>query len=266
MSLHKRRALISQITFSALVLLAAGVTYQIFIAPSAPLPREAIDQQLATTDLVGDALEERRASLAIEHFIKDRKRPPTSLDALVPHYLAKVPRSDSSGEPLPFVIQGATALVGSAALAAPKADDAATHQTPPAPTFRDAPLTYNFNYDPANRRDPFAPYEVAPAQTDEDSDRPPLERYALSDLKLTAIVAAGDLSSATVEDAKGRGYIVRKGSTIGINRGEVTEILSDRLTVVETVKDSAGRSKTNSIVFKLRTKEQEQLLQRGRRQ
>jgi type IV pilus assembly protein PilP len=123
----------------------------------------------------------------------------------------------------------------------------------------------SFKYDAANRRDPFAPYDAAPSQTNEDSDLPPLERYSLSELKLTAIIAAGDLSSATVEDAKGRGFIVRKGSKIGRNRGEVTEILSDRMTVVETVTDSAGRSKTTSVVFKLRTKEQEELLQRSRR-
>ncbi len=261
MSLHTRRAIIRQITFIAAVLLLAGAAYQIFIAPTTTSPREVIDQQLANSGLVGDALEERRASLAIEHFIKDRNRPPSSLDALVPHYLARIPRSAQSGEPLPFVIHGATALVGNAAQAVLKTGAASSPQTPPTSVPQEEP----FRYDAANRRDPFAPYDVAPAKTDEDSDRPPLERYALSDLKLTAIVAAGDLSSATVEDAKGRGYIVRKGSTIGVNRGEVTEILSDRMTVVETITDSAGRSKTNSVVFKLRTKEQEELLQRGRR-
>lgn len=262
MSLHTRRAIIRQISFIVTISLAAGVTYLIFIAPTTPSPREVIDQQLAHTELVGDALEEHRASLAIEHFIKDRNRPPSSLDALVPHYVARIPRSAASGEPLPFVIQGTTALVGSAAQAVLNTGDVSAPQT----AATSAPKEEPFRYDAANRRDPFAPYEVAPATKDEDNDRPPIERYALSDLKLTAVVAAGDRSSATVEDAKGRGYIVRKGSTIGINRGEVTEILSDRMTVVETVTDSAGRSKTNSVVFTLRTKEQEELLQRGRRQ
>ncbi len=261
MSLHKRRALLRQTTFIAAVILVAGVVYQTSIAPTPAPPHEAINQVLASTDLAGDALEERRASLAIEYFIKDRKRPPSSLDALVPHYLAKVPRSAESGEPLSFVIQGNAALVGQAAQAALKAAQDSARQTPSASAVRDEP----FKYPASNRRDPFEPYEISSAEPEDDGDRPPLERYELSELKLTAIVAAGDLSSATVEDAKGRGFIVRKGSRIGRNKGEITEILTDRLTVVEIVTDSTGRQKTNSVTFTLRTKEQEEALQRSRR-
>jgi Tfp pilus assembly protein PilP len=263
MSRPRRRLVTQQIALLLTALIAGGALYLTLIAPTKPSPRELIDAQLAQANVAGEALEERRTSLAIEYFVKDRNRPPSSLEALVPHYLAEVPRSTESGEPLPYiVVQGTTALVGKAAANALAAQEAIARQTPsPSSPFHAEQFAYNAQ----GRRDPFKPYDYAPKQEDRQDGPPPLESYELSQLKLTAIVAAGELSSATVEDATGRGFIVRKGTIIGVNRGEVSEILSDKITVMETVTDSAGRSKTNSVVLKLRTKQQEEALQRGRR-
>jgi Tfp pilus assembly protein PilP len=261
MPLPRRKLLIQQAVILVLACLAGTGVYLLAIAPATPSPRENIDAQLAIENLTGDALVARRAHLAVEHFVKDRNRPPSSLQALVPHYVAEVPRSTESGEPLPYFVKGTSPLLGKAATDALAAEEAAARQATHASSFDEKDITY----EAGGRRDPFQPYDFAPKESDEGDGRPALERYELSQLKLTAIIAAGELSSATVEDASGRGFIVRNGTTIGVNRGSVTEILADKITVVETTTDSAGRSKTNTVTMRLRTKEQEELLQRGRR-
>jgi len=261
MSVRSHRLATPQLTIVALILLLGAGIYLSLRGLSGSSPRAEIEAQLAQENLSGEALDERRVRLAIEAFTKERNRPPTTLQALTPRYLGQVPRSKETGEPIAYTLKGSTPLVGKAALDALATQDLPTEQGTPesSPFVHQQPP-----YDPKNKRDPFQPFE-APVEQSEDDGRPPLERYALSDLRLTAVIVAGDSSSATVEDSTGRGFIVRKGSRVGINRGEVTEIFSDRITIVETKADKQGRSSTSSVVMKLRTKEQEELLQGSQR-
>jgi hypothetical protein len=55
----------------------------------------------------------------------------------------------------------------------------------------------------------------------------------LSQLKLVGIIRASSGNRAMVEEASGRGYVIKKGTFIGINCGRVGQILKDRVIVDE---------------------------------
>jgi type IV pilus assembly protein PilP len=70
--------------------------------------------------------------------------------------------------------------------------------------------------------------------------RTPLEMVDLSQLKLTGIIRAPSGNKAMVEEASGKGYVIAKGTYIGIHSGRVIQILNDRVIVEEEVEDSLG--------------------------
>ena len=61
----------------------------------------------------------------------------------------------------------------------------------------------------------------------------PLQKADLSQLKLVGIIRASSRNRAMVEEASGRGYVIEKGTFIGINCGRVGRILKDRVIVDE---------------------------------
>lgn len=63
----------------------------------------------------------------------------------------------------------------------------------------------------------------------------PLERISLGQLQLSGIIRAASGNRAIVTDATGKGYVVKKGTYIGLNSGQVEEIVDDRVIVVEMV-------------------------------
>jgi len=115
-----------------------------------------------------------------------------------------------------------------------------------------------FVYDPTGKRDPFRPFVKA-----EEPVQPkgvvlsPLQRYDLSQLKLVAIIVGVGEERAMVEDAEGKGYIIRRGTYIGNRFGRVKEILPDRVIVVEKYRDYLGRVRTREVVLKLHPVEEE---------
>lgn len=115
-------------------------------------------------------------------------------------------------------------------------------------------------YSPAGKVDPFLPlFEEQPAAPEETADAQkqkkkrrmpltPLERVDLSQLKLVGIIQAPSGNKALVEEASGKGYIIKKGTFIGIRAGRVLEIQKDRVVVEEEVENVLGQ-------FTLETKE-----------
>lgn len=106
-------------------------------------------------------------------------------------------------------------------------------------------------YNQAGRIDPFEPLfkeepkAPAPKPVALKSEAPPrqltpLERMDLSQLKLVGIVRVGGGSKALVEEASGKGYIITKGTFIGIHSGKVVDILPDRIVVEEKDEDIYG--------------------------
>ncbi|MCP4745857.1 MAG: hypothetical protein GY874_06895 [Desulfobacteraceae bacterium] len=68
----------------------------------------------------------------------------------------------------------------------------------------------------------------------------PLERVAIAQLKLSAIIRAPSGNKALVEDATGKGYVVRNGTYIGLNSGQVVRIEKNRIVIEEEVENILG--------------------------
>jgi type IV pilus assembly protein PilP len=105
----------------------------------------------------------------------------------------------------------------------------------PDPPTADKTMLYN----PEGKIDPFAPLfkEEKPVVGDGEAmgmgkagiciPHTPLQKADLSQLKLVGIICASSGNRAMVEEASGRGYVIKKGTFIGINCGRVGQILKD---------------------------------------
>lgn len=114
-------------------------------------------------------------------------------------------------------------------------------------------------YDPKDRFDPFEPLfkdepEASVATGGKRQKRvpqTPLERIALSQLKLSAIMRTPKGNSAIVEDATGKGYIIKKGTYIGLNSGQVIQVDRDGVVIEEEIEDVMGEIKIKNTELKL---------------
>jgi Tfp pilus assembly protein PilP len=116
-------------------------------------------------------------------------------------------------------------------------------------------------YDETGRVDPFAPFlrkpepaqvEGAEAEAIRRVPRTPLERIALGQLKLTAVVRGdSDLLLAMVEDARGKGYILRMGTYVGENGGRVSRISENRVIVEEPHRDVFGKTSIREVALQI---------------
>lgn len=79
----------------------------------------------------------------------------------------------------------------------------------------------------------------------------PLEKVDLSQLKLVATVRSHNGNAALVEDASGKGFIVKKGTYIGINSGSVVQIVRDRIVVEEEIETLLGEISLQKRELKL---------------
>ncbi len=115
-------------------------------------------------------------------------------------------------------------------------------------------------FDPTGKADPFEPLfkeepkpkaEVAAKPKQPERPRTPLERLDLGQLRLTAVVMAGNRPRAMVEEANGKGYVIELGTPIGLERGKVTVINRDRIVIEYSRDDDFGNSKSRQRVLKL---------------
>lgn len=116
-------------------------------------------------------------------------------------------------------------------------------------------------YNPIGKIDPFAPlYKEETAKEPEkvvvkpkEPERPrtPLEKLDLAQLKLTAIVTAKNEKRALVEEASGKGYVVKIGTRIGLERGSVVEIDENRIVIEHKAEDDFGKIVTRKSELKL---------------
>ncbi len=79
----------------------------------------------------------------------------------------------------------------------------------------------------------------------------PLEKLDLSQLKLVGVMLSDKGNTALVEDASGKGYVIREGSYVGNNAGRVTRILKDRVVVEEKIENVHGKIIPQKSVIKL---------------
>jgi type IV pilus assembly protein PilP len=115
-------------------------------------------------------------------------------------------------------------------------------------------------YDPTGKIDPFAPIFKETQTAEEESAekkiirrRPltPLEKIDLSQLKLVGVIRAESGNLALVEDATGKGYVVTRGSYVGIYGGRVVQIERDRTFIEEEVEDIFGKISVTRKELKL---------------
>ncbi len=113
-------------------------------------------------------------------------------------------------------------------------------------------------YNPHGRIDPFIPLfkEEGPLTGAEKEKkgripRTPLEMIDLGQLKLVAVMRAPSGNKALVEEASGKGYIVAKGTYLGVNSGRVVKILKDRIIIEEEVESIVGKSTIQERELKL---------------
>jgi type IV pilus assembly protein PilP len=104
-------------------------------------------------------------------------------------------------------------------------------------------------YNPEGKLNPFEPLfrkepesiSVKEKKSKRRTPLTPLEKMDLSQLKLSAILLAPSGSRALVQETSGKGYIVKKGTYIGINSGKIVEILEDQIIVEEEAEDIYGK-------------------------
>lgn len=132
---------------------------------------------------------------------------------------------------------------------------APTKTDDPEPAKNSAPV---YSYNAGGRIDPFAPIiekEAGKAR----GDRPPLERYNITEMKLTGIVWGGFGYNAMIEAPDGKGYFVRTGTIIGPNRGVIKKITRNTLVIEEKFKDFSGKTLSKEIIVELRKPQEESL-------
>ena len=111
------------------------------------------------------------------------------------------------------------------------------------------------SYDPTGRIDPFKSF-IAEQEAIEEKKKKEVKTYLetldLSQLDLIAIILSPKGNWAMVRDSKGLGYVIRKGTPIGINGGIVHEIREKEVVIREEVRDfKGGQLKLRDIPKKL---------------
>lgn len=107
-------------------------------------------------------------------------------------------------------------------------------------------------YDATGRRDPFrAPRTGATG----GEARTPLQMYDVGQLRLVAVIYDTHEPRAVVEDDQGLGYIVRIGTPVGSNGGQVSAIERGRVMIREDAVDYYGEHRPNEVTMELRTAE-----------
>jgi type IV pilus assembly protein PilP len=110
------------------------------------------------------------------------------------------------------------------------------------------------------RLDPFAPFVQSPEpesgqkaqkRLQRRKPRTPLERLSLGQLRLTAIMETPEHRLAMVEEASGKGYVVKKGTYIGDQGGRITKVLSDAIVIEEKYLDVFGNVDVRKKQLKL---------------
>ncbi len=113
-------------------------------------------------------------------------------------------------------------------------------------------------YNPKGKIDPFEPLfrekstgALARKKRKKRAPRTPLEKIDLSQLKLVGIILASSGNRALVEEASGKGYVVKKGTYMGTNAGKVVKIERNKVIVAEEYEDVLGNVSLRNREIKL---------------
>jgi Tfp pilus assembly protein PilP len=109
------------------------------------------------------------------------------------------------------------------------------------------------NYNPNGKPDPFKPpvLEYGGDLKSRQARGLPLQQFEVTEFELVGIVSGGGENRALVQDASGRGYLIKVGTPIGKNQGRVVAIADRRILIEEKIKDFLGREKSRTIALKI---------------
>ncbi len=115
-------------------------------------------------------------------------------------------------------------------------------------------------YTGEGRIDPFDPLikaeKKSPVPVATEPEKPkriltPLEKLDFSQMTLVAIINSETDSVAMVQESSGKGYVVKVGTYMGQNGGQVERIETDRIVIKEMVKNYKGLETTRFQELKL---------------
>jgi type IV pilus assembly protein PilP len=113
----------------------------------------------------------------------------------------------------------------------------------------------NFHYNSAGRRDPFKSLLTLQEKKKDISLLPPIQQLELEQIRITGIVMDEKIGPrAMIKAPNGRTFIVKKGTIIGKNEGEVIEVSLQGFRVVEKYVDFMGRETLKEVYVKARPK------------
>ena len=113
-------------------------------------------------------------------------------------------------------------------------------------------------YDPKGRRDPFLSLvQASKPKGQRKKGASPIENFDVDEIKLIAIAWDSKQYYALITMPDTKSYTIRKGMTLGLNNGKVTDITRDSVFIREQIKDYKGQTKSKDTILKLR-KEEEQ--------
>jgi Tfp pilus assembly protein PilP len=223
------------------VLIVAQVIFIFLYAgdQSGGSPKDAIKSQIKNSD------PKKQISFAVLDYKKRNGELPKSLQSLVPKYFDSIPIDPETKKPFTYSVSvdGKKFFIGEKKSSSDLGIDGSQPIKNALEIINADAINARPPYNPEGKRDPFRPYDPEPAKG-VSLDKAPLELYPLDDLKVTAIVEVGGEPAANIQIPTGSGYLIKKGAKIGQNGGEVIEILSDRVVVLETSKDFSGEEKT----------------------
>lgn len=197
-----------------------------------------------------------RAALHL-YRVENQNKFPTSLAALIPKFLDSIPVNPKTGKNFEYALEGRAYRLldvddgksssgGNKRSGDIRDSDLGLQDIPDIAT-----IVSDFIYDPSGKRDPFTPFDYSIPINPEAT---PLQRYALSQLKLSSILDLGGTGKrAMIETTEGKGYTAKVGTLIGNKNGEVVEITNDRVKILESYVDFAGKEHNSVRELKLKS-------------
>ncbi|MAG29817.1 MAG: hypothetical protein CL908_02855 [Deltaproteobacteria bacterium] len=110
----------------------------------------------------------------------------------------------------------------------------------------------DYFYDPRDKRDPFRSFRYVDDDKPRKKDFGPLGDFELGQLELQAVIWDATNPRALILDPGGRSYIIREGSAIGKNNGQVIHIGDNLVLVKETYENFAGEQTTKDVELRIR--------------
>lgn len=137
-----------------------------------------------------------------------------------------------------------------------KVEDMKAEVSQESPKIPEEGLTYN----PVGKRDPFKSLIIAEREkvAKARNEVPPLQKIDASDLKFTGVIWDKERYVAMVETPDGKGFVVKEGMIVGLNKGIVKKITQRILTIEEKIRSYVGDFRTRKITLELHKGEEGQ--------